>query len=99
MSKHKKKDQPKFAEISEIETEVEEQINQNSESSEDEELSVVGFLEIKKASKSSSDFKPYYVVISEGSLFWYKDSRVCHLFFLFGCFYCFRSPNILDSFI
>lgn len=54
---------------------VEEAADELSESSsEEEELSLLGFFELKKGAKG--DFKPVYGIVSAGSLFWYKDSRV-----------------------
>lgn len=44
----------------------------DSEDEENDEMNV-GFIEIKKNKK---DWKHYYGIISGGSFFWYKDSRV-----------------------
>lgn len=54
---------------------IEEAADELSESSsEEQELALVGFFELKKGPKG--DYKPVYGIISSGSLFWYKDSRV-----------------------
>jgi hypothetical protein len=54
---------------------VEEAADELSESSsEEQDLALLGFFELKKGPKG--DFKPVYGIVSAGSLFWYKDSRV-----------------------
>lgn len=70
MSSDKKKEDKKAK--AEIVQEVADELSESS--SEEEELALLGFFELKKGPKG--DFKPVYGIISAGSLFWYKDSRV-----------------------
>lgn len=67
----KKKEEDKKAKREAVE-EVADELSESS--SEEEELSLLGFFELKKGAKG--DFKPVYGIVSAGSLFWYKDSRV-----------------------
>lgn len=68
----KKKEEEKKAKREAVE-EVADELSESS--SEEEELALLGFFELKKGAKG--DFKPVYGIVSAGSLFWYKDSRVC----------------------
>lgn len=70
MSSDKKKEEKKSKK--EIVEEAAEELSESS--SEEEELALLGFFELKKGPKA--DFKPVYGIVSSGSLFWYKDSRV-----------------------
>jgi len=70
MSTDKKKDDKKAKR--EVVDEVVEELSESS--SEEDDMSLLGFFELKKGTKG--DFKPVYGIVSAGSLFWYKDSRV-----------------------
>lgn len=70
MSSDKKKEEKKAKR--DVVDEVVEELSESS--SEEEEMALLGFFELKKGAKG--DFKPVYGIVSAGSLFWYKDSRV-----------------------
>lgn len=70
MSSDKKKEDKKTKK--EVIDEVVDELSESS--SEEDELALLGFFELKKGAKG--DFKPVYGIIASGSLFWYKDSRV-----------------------
>lgn len=69
MSSDKKKEDKKTKK--EVIDEVVDELSESS--SEEDELALLGFFELKKGAKG--DFKPVYGIIASGSLFWYKDSR------------------------